>query len=154
MLLKILHYRIQRTVHIVNTEEEKNRQGKLNTPTREEELVVELNYDILKIIQSLQVDLQSFKDDNMNERKEHQAINEALLQNMTGGIPHGQPTHSTNKFKKEFYHKWAGSPKEEGKEEHTFEPLERHYHSISSDNSLSPTERNRGMMTTFEESSQ
>ena len=71
----------------MNTEEDNNRQGKLNTPTREEELVVELNSNISKTIQSLQVDLQSFKDDNMNERKEEQAINEALLRNMTGGIP-------------------------------------------------------------------
>ena len=53
---------------------------------------------------------------------------------MTRGIPHGQPTHSTNKSKKYFYHKRASNPKEE----HTLEPLERDYHSISSDNSLSP----------------
>ena len=74
----------------------------------------------------------------MNERKYHQAINEALLRNMMGGIPHGHPTHSTNKFKKYFYRKWANTPKEEGKKEHTPEPPERYYHSISSDNSLSP----------------
>ena len=49
-------------------EEDNKRQGKLNSPTREEELVVELNYDILKTIQSVQADLQSFKDDNMHER--------------------------------------------------------------------------------------
>ena len=42
-------------------------------------MVVELNSDIMKTIQSLQADLQSFKDDNLNERKEQQAINEALL---------------------------------------------------------------------------
>ena len=42
----------------------------MTTPTREEELVVELNSDILKTIQSMQEDLHSFKDDNMNERKE------------------------------------------------------------------------------------
>jgi len=59
----------------------------LNTPTREEELVVELNFDILKTIQSLQVDLHSFKDDNMNEIKEKHAINEALMWNMMGGSP-------------------------------------------------------------------
>ena len=57
---------------------------------------------------------------------------------MMGGIPHGKPTHSTNKFKKHFYHKQASSPKEEGKEEHTPEPLERDYHNFSSDDSLSP----------------
>ena len=38
---------------------------------------------------------------------------------------------------KEFCHKRASSPKEEGKEEHTPEPPERDYHSLSSDNSLS-----------------
>ena len=40
------------------------------------------------------------EDDNMNERKEQQAINETLLQNMTRGNSHGKPTHSTNRFKK------------------------------------------------------
>ena len=118
----------------MNTEEDNNRQGNLNTPTREEELVVELNSKILKTIQCLQADLHSFKDDNMNERKEQKSINEYLLWNMTGGILHGHPTHSTNKSKKYFYHKQASSPKEE----HTPEPPEIYYHSISSDNSLSP----------------
>ena len=41
----------------MNTEEDNNRQGKLNTPTQEAELVVELNYDIMKTIQILQEDL-------------------------------------------------------------------------------------------------
>ena len=63
----------------MNIEEDNDRQGKLNTPTQEEELVVEMNPDIMKTIQSLQEDLQSFRDDNLNERKEQQAINEALL---------------------------------------------------------------------------
>ena len=40
--------------------------------------MVELNSDIMKTIQSLQANLQSFRDDNLNERKEQQAINEAL----------------------------------------------------------------------------
>ena len=53
----------------MNTEEDNSRKGKLNTPTQEGELVIELNYDILKTIQSIQEDLQSFKDDNMNDRK-------------------------------------------------------------------------------------
>ena len=61
--------------------------------------MVELNFDIIKTIQSLQEDFQSFKDDNMNERKEQEAINEALLWNMTRGIPQGKPTRSTNKTK-------------------------------------------------------
>ena len=77
----------------------------------------------------------------MNERKEQKEINEALLRNMTGGKPHGQPTHSTNKSKKYFYHKWASNPKEEGKEDHTPEPTEIYYHSISSYNSLSPCKK-------------
>ena len=55
---------------------------------------------------------------------------------MMGESPHGKPTHSTNKFKKEFYHKWTNNPKEEEKEEHTPKPTERDYHSISSDNPL------------------
>ena len=63
----------------MNTREDNNPQGKLNTSTQEAELVVELNFDIMKTIQSLQEDLQSFIDDNLNERKEHQEINEALL---------------------------------------------------------------------------
>ena len=77
--------------------------------------MVELNSNILKTIQSLEADLQSFKDDKMNERKEHQAINEALMRNIKGGTPQGKPTHSTNKFNKEFYHKWDSNPREERK---------------------------------------
>ena len=79
----------------MNTEEDNNRKGKMNTPTQEAELVVELNSDILKTIHSLQAELQSFREDSLNERKEHQVINEALLRNMMGGIPQGKPTHST-----------------------------------------------------------
>ena len=124
----------------MNIEEDDIRQGKLNTPTKEEELVVELNSDIMKTIQSLQANLQSFRNDNLNERKEQQAINESLLRNMMGGIPHGKPTHSTNRFKKEFYHKWASSPREEGKE-HTPEPPEGDYHNPSSNDSLSPCKK-------------
>ena len=67
--------------------------------------MVEINSIIMKTIQSIQVDLQSFKDDNPNERKEQQEINEALLWNMTGGSPQGKPAHSKNRFKKEPYHK-------------------------------------------------
>ena len=59
----------------------------MNTSTLEAELVLELNSDILKTIHSLQVELQSFREDSLNEKKEHQAINEALLRNMMGGIP-------------------------------------------------------------------
>ena len=57
---------------------------------------------------------------------------------MMVGSPQGKPTHSTNKFKKEFYHKKDNSPREEGKEEHTHEPSERDYYSTSSDDYLSP----------------
>ena len=66
----------------------------MNSPTREEELVVELNSDLVKTIESMQAYLQSFKDDKMNERKEQKAINEALLRNMMGVHHHAQPTHS------------------------------------------------------------
>ena len=41
----------------MNMEEDNKRKGKLNSPTREEELVAELNSDILKTIQSMQADL-------------------------------------------------------------------------------------------------
>ena len=78
--------------------------------------MVELNYDLMKSIQSLQAYIQSFKDDNMNERKEKKAINEVLLQNMTGVNLDGQPTHSTNKSKEEYHRKGRNSsPKEEEK---------------------------------------
>ena len=90
----------KRIVQIMNTEEDNKWKGKLNTPTQVEELVVELNSDIMKTKQSLQVDLQSLRFDNLNERKEQQAINETLLRNMMGGIPQGKRTNSTNKFKK------------------------------------------------------
>ena len=106
----------------MNTEENNIRQGKLNTPTQDAELVVELNSNIKKTIQFLQADFQIFKDDNLNEIKEQKEINEALLQNMMGGCPQGKPTHSTNRFKKEPYHKWASIPREE--DEHTLEPPE------------------------------
>ena len=51
----------------MNTEEDNSRQGKSNTPTQEAELVVELNSEIMKTIQSLQADLHSFRDDNLND---------------------------------------------------------------------------------------
>ena len=89
----------------------------MKTPTQKAELVVELNSDILKTIHSLQAELQSFREDSLNERNEHQVINEALLRNMMGGIPQGKPTHSTKMFKREPYHKWANIPREQKKEE-------------------------------------
>ena len=122
----------------MNTEEDNSWKGELTTPTWEEELVVELNPNIVKTIQSLQEDLESFKDDNMNERKEQQEINESLLLNMPGRIPHGQPTRSTNKTKENNHCKQGSGPREGGKEEHTLELLERDYNNISSDNPLSP----------------
>ena len=54
----------------MNTKEDNNRKGKMNTPTQEAELVVELNSDILKTIHSLQAELQIFREDSLNERKE------------------------------------------------------------------------------------
>ena len=63
----------------MDIEENNSQQGNLNSPTREEELMVELNFNLMKTIQSLQVYLHISKDDNMNERIEHNAINEALL---------------------------------------------------------------------------
>ena len=89
----------------MNTAEVNSRQGKMNNPTLEVELVVELNSDILKTIHSLQAELQSFREDSLNERKEQQAINEALQRNMMGGSPQGKTTQSTNRSKREPYHK-------------------------------------------------
>ena len=57
---------------------------------------------------------------------------------MAGVKPHGNPTHSTNKSKEGYHKKRTSSSKEEGREEHTAELLERDYHSLSSNNSLSP----------------
>ena len=84
----------------MKTREDKIRKGILNTPTQEVELVVELNSDLMKTIQSFQADLESFRDYILNERNEQQAINEALLRKMMGGILQGKPTQSTNMFKK------------------------------------------------------
>ena len=84
----------------MNIEEDNNQKGNLNSPTQEAKTVVELNSYIIKTIQILQVDLQSFRDDNLKEIKEQQAINEALLQNMMRGSPQGKPIYSTNRFKK------------------------------------------------------
>ena len=58
MLLKILQLQdFKRTLQNMNTGEDNSWQGKLNSPTQEAEMVVELNYDMMKTIQSLQVDL-------------------------------------------------------------------------------------------------
>ena len=122
----------------MNTEEDNSGQGKMNTPTPKEELVVEMNSDILKTIHSLQAELWNLKEDILNERKEHQSINEALLRNMMGVIPQGKPTQSKNKSKRETYHKQASIPREEEKEERAIEALKEDHHSPSSDDSLSP----------------
>ena len=110
----------------------------MNIPIQEAELVVELYSDIMKTIQSLQADLQSFRDENLNEIKEQQEINEALLRNMMGGIPQGKPTHSKNRFKKESYNKHTNTPRQEREEDHTLEPPKGDYYGLSSDDSLSP----------------
>ena len=89
----------------MDTEEDNIQQGRMNTPTPEAELVMEMNSNILKTIHSLQVELGSLREDNMNERKEEQDINEALLRNMTRGSQQGKPTQSTNSSKREPYHK-------------------------------------------------
>ena len=88
----------------MNTERENSQKEEMTTPTLEVNLVVELNFDVLKTLHSLQVELKRFKEDNLNERKEHQAINEASLRNMTGGSVQSKPTQSTNISKREPYH--------------------------------------------------
>ena len=76
----------------MNTKEENSRSEEMTTPTSEVNLVVEINYDVLKTLHSLQAKLKIFIEDSLNERKEQQAINEALLRNMMGGSPQGKPT--------------------------------------------------------------
>ena len=57
---------------------------------------------------------------------------------MTEGILQGNPTQSTNISKREPYHKWASSPREEEKEERTPEAPKGDHDNPSSDDSLSP----------------
>ena len=109
----------------------------MTTPTPEVNLVFEINSKVLKNFPSLQAELKSFREDNLNERKEQQAINESLLCNMTGGIPQGKPTQSTNRFKREPYHERANSPREV-ENEGTPEATKGDHHSPASDDSLSP----------------
>ena len=71
----------------MNTEEENSQQKEMTTPTPEVNLVVKLNSNVLKTLHSLEAELKSFREDILNERKEQQAINEALLRNMTGRSP-------------------------------------------------------------------
>ena len=47
---------IEISSNVMNMKEDNKRQGKLNSPTRVEELEVELNSDILKTIQSMKAD--------------------------------------------------------------------------------------------------
>ena len=82
----------------MDTEENNSRHGNLNSPFRKKELMVELNFDLMKTIQS-------FKYDNINERREQKEINEALLRNLKGVNPHRQATQSTKKYKENYHHK-------------------------------------------------
>ena len=113
----------------------------MTTPTQEVNLVVELNFAMLKTLHSIQVDMKSFREDSLNERKEQQAINEALLCNMKGGSPQGKPTQSTNRSTKELYHEQASSPREVEKE-CTPEATKGDHQTPTSDDSISPR-RNR-----------
>ena len=110
----------------------------MNTPTPEVELVVEMTSNILKTIHSLQAEFWSLREDSLNERKEQQDINEALLRNMMGVSLQGKPTQSTNSSKREPYHKQARNPREEEKEECTPEAWKWYHHSPSTDDSPSP----------------
>ena len=56
---------------------------------------------------------------------------------MMGGNLQGKPTQSTNRSKREPYHKWASSLREE-KKESTPEETKGDHHSLASDDSLSP----------------
>ena len=96
----------------MNTMEENNWKEELTTPTLEVNFMVELKYDVMKTLHNLQDELKSFREDSLNERKEQQAINEALLRNMTGGSPQGKPTQSIHRYKREPYHEQATNPRE------------------------------------------
>ena len=76
----------------MNTKEENSRQEEMTTPTPEVNLVVELNSDVLKTLHSLWGELKISREDSLNDRKEQQAINQALLRNMTGGSLQGKHT--------------------------------------------------------------
>ena len=99
----------------MNTKEGNNWHEEMTTPTPKVNLVLKVNSDVLKTLYSLQAELKCLREDSLNERKEHQAINEALLRNMRGGSLQGKPTQSTNRSKRELYHEWASSPREEEK---------------------------------------
>ena len=124
-------------VQFMNTEEEKSWEEEMTTPTLEVNLVVELNSDVMKNFHSLQSEMKIFREDNINERKEQQAINKALLRNMTRGIPQGKPTQSTNRSKREPYHEKQNNPRE-AENEGTPEATKGDHHSPASDDSLSP----------------
>ena len=131
----VLQENFYNVVKFMNTERENSRQEEMTTPTPEVNLVVELNSDVLKTLHSLQAEMKSFKEDSLNERKEHRAINEALLRNMTGWSPQGKPTQSINRSKREPYHEQDGSPREAEKEG-TPEATKGDHHSPASDDSL------------------
>ena len=117
LVLKIyvLKEKFYSTVQFMNTKEENSWQEEMTTPTLEVNLVVELKSDVLKNLHNIQDELKSFREDNLNERNEKQAINEALLRNMAGGSPQGKPTQSTKRSKKEPHHERASSAREEEK---------------------------------------
>ena len=54
-------------VQFINIEEENSLQEEMTTPTPEVNLVVKLNFDVLKTLHSLQVELKSFREDSINE---------------------------------------------------------------------------------------
>ena len=81
--------------------------------------------------------MKSFREENLNERREEKAINEALLRNMMGGSPQGKPTPSTNSSKREPYRKWANNPRKEEKG-CTLEATKEDHHNPFSGDSLSP----------------
>ena len=66
----VFHEKIYSVVQFMNTEEENSRQEEMTTPTLEVNLVVELNFGVLKNLHSLQVELKSLREDSLNERKE------------------------------------------------------------------------------------
>ena len=61
--------------------------GRNDHPHSRSELVGWYKLWCAKNLHNLQFEVKSFREDSLNERKEQQAINEALLRNMIGGIP-------------------------------------------------------------------
>ena len=74
----------------MDTKNDDSEHGILNSPPREEEFVIKLNVNLrvsttskpLEMVQSLQANFHSFKDENNKERREQHELNEAMIQTL------------------------------------------------------------------------